>query len=285
MLKWLRLLAIPVLIAAVILVTRHYKDYDTGPKGYDARCVQENQSSLAVGSLVCSIEASQDAEAGKPHPQWWYKLLSWPEGVTAWAVLLTLYAIVWQSWETRRAADATRDAAQAALKQSDIQAAAMQQWVDVDATDCTAQKWRAATGFPFVVDLGFQAVNNTSNVLTITKIETTLNESPDETEVFRIEANAVLSTHKDSESNSYPFYIPTQYIPADRFAGGAIITLNGEVTFIDCLGTTRTQYFGGVYSCAEGYIKKLQAKGIVPDRLVKPGMYLPGHDGEEKPDS
>lgn len=96
----------PVLIAIVILVTRHYKDYDTGTKGYDARCIQENQSSLAAGSLVCSIETSQNAETGKPHPQWWDKLLSWPEGITAWAVLLTLYAIVWQAWETRKAAEA-----------------------------------------------------------------------------------------------------------------------------------------------------------------------------------
>jgi hypothetical protein len=37
-------------------------------------------------------------------PQGWHKLVAWPEGITAWAILLTLGAIAWQAWETRAAA-------------------------------------------------------------------------------------------------------------------------------------------------------------------------------------
>jgi hypothetical protein len=116
----LRLLILPALIATVILVTRHYKDYDTGPKGYDARCIQENQSSPAAGYLVCSIETSKNAQTGKPQLQWWDKLSSWPEGITAWAILLTLYAIGWQAWETRKAAEATKASADATSVQVEI---------------------------------------------------------------------------------------------------------------------------------------------------------------------
>lgn len=135
MLKWLRLLAIPALIAAVILVTRHYKDYDTGPKGYDARCIQENHSSPAAGYLVCSIETSKNAETGKPHPQWWYKLVSWPEGITAWLVLFTLYFVACQSWDTRKAASATEIAANAALKQADHMVASERAWLTAQVLD------------------------------------------------------------------------------------------------------------------------------------------------------
>ena len=43
----------------------------------------------------------------QPHengPQRWRRLVTWPEGITAWAIMLTLGAIVWQAWETRKAA-------------------------------------------------------------------------------------------------------------------------------------------------------------------------------------
>jgi hypothetical protein len=36
-------------------------------------------------------------------------LLAWPEGITCWAVIATLIVIGWQSWETRKAAEASRD--------------------------------------------------------------------------------------------------------------------------------------------------------------------------------
>jgi len=32
-------------------------------------------------------------------------LFSWPEGITAWAIIATLFVIGWQSWETRRSAE------------------------------------------------------------------------------------------------------------------------------------------------------------------------------------
>ena len=37
---------------------------------------------------------------------WWYILVTWPEGITAWAIILTLVAISLQSNETRKAATA-----------------------------------------------------------------------------------------------------------------------------------------------------------------------------------
>lgn len=44
------------------------------------------------------------------HPGWvppnWYHIFSWPEGVTTWAVILTLLAIAEQTSETRKAAEA-----------------------------------------------------------------------------------------------------------------------------------------------------------------------------------
>ncbi len=43
------------------------------------------------------------------HPASWVETFAWPNGVTAWALLLTLLAIAWQSAETRAAARATEE--------------------------------------------------------------------------------------------------------------------------------------------------------------------------------
>jgi hypothetical protein len=102
-----------VIVAAVILVARYDKNYDTGSHGYDIKCVQSSDPSSTPASLSCAINPKQNADQGQASPPWWYKLVAWPEGITAWMLVLTLAAIVWQAWETRRAADATEDAVKA----------------------------------------------------------------------------------------------------------------------------------------------------------------------------
>ena len=47
-------------------------------------------------------------------PVGWHKFVTWPEGITAWAVILTLIAIAWQSFATARAAVATENAVKTA---------------------------------------------------------------------------------------------------------------------------------------------------------------------------
>jgi len=63
------------------------------------------------------------------------KLLAWPEGITLWTVMLTMLVIGWQSWETRRAADAASSAAQAALLQADHMITSERAWMIAEAED------------------------------------------------------------------------------------------------------------------------------------------------------
>jgi hypothetical protein len=91
-------------VAAVVLMARDDKNYDTGSHGYDIKCVQSSEPSPTAASLSCTIDPKQNADQSQASPQWWHKLLAWPDGVTAWLLLLTLGAITWQSWETRKAA-------------------------------------------------------------------------------------------------------------------------------------------------------------------------------------
>lgn len=67
------------------------------------------------------------------------KLLAWPEGITVWAVLLTMLVIGWQSWETSISAKAAKEAAEAALKQAAIQEVAQRAWLTISSVNRTEQ--------------------------------------------------------------------------------------------------------------------------------------------------
>jgi hypothetical protein len=166
MLKGLVILGGVALIVAAILVAVYYQQRNAVSKGYDIKCTQPSEPASAPASLVCKIEGSQDADQGHPKPQWWNLLVAWPEGITAWLLLLTLIAIVWQAWETRKSAKATADAASAALQSVKLQEIQFRQWVEIKnwrnitasaypnverPTICVRAKIRNTTQYPLVL--------------------------------------------------------------------------------------------------------------------------------------
>jgi hypothetical protein len=105
MLKCLAIFGGGALIVAVILAAVHYQQRNATDQGYDIRCTQPSEPASAPDSLACKILPSQNTDEGKPKPPWWNVLIVWPEGITAWLLLLTLGAIGWQAWLTRRQAE------------------------------------------------------------------------------------------------------------------------------------------------------------------------------------
>ncbi|MDR5729930.1 MAG: hypothetical protein RB191_21160 [Terriglobia bacterium] len=71
-------------------------------------------------------------------PRGWRRFMAWPEGITAWAIILTLGAITWQSFETHRAATASRNAASAALEHANHIVASERAWVLVERVTMTS---------------------------------------------------------------------------------------------------------------------------------------------------
>ena len=65
------------------------------------------------------IAPQQETPEGKKGVNWFNALLSWPEGVGAIAVIMTLGAIVWQSDETRKSAEAALLGAKASIAQTE----------------------------------------------------------------------------------------------------------------------------------------------------------------------
>jgi hypothetical protein len=152
-------------------------------------------------------------------------------------------------------------------RQTDIQEAAMRQWVDVEARGAKAMRPISVEGKDiYEVRLEFMAINNTPYVLTVENIRTSIGIEADTWEIFTVETSVDLSPRKESDSNAYSFYVPAQTIKKERFEKGTVVTVNGQITFRDCLGKVRTDYFGGLYRCGQEGFVKINQLGIVPDR-------------------
>jgi hypothetical protein len=143
--KYLPIVAAVALIIAVVFVARYNKDYDASGKGYDAKCVDASEPSTGVGSFVCTIQPGQEAQNGKSGSAWWHILLTWPEGITTWAVILTLGAITWQAFLMRKHAEHFEKLAGATHKQANHMVASERAWIIV------------STSFPHGIEDGSQS--------------------------------------------------------------------------------------------------------------------------------
>ncbi len=121
------LVGIGVAIAsAVIFVTcqqqnpcRNISNQDKGEKA---------KSAIAAKSQTFDEKNVTESNSGFDCVPCRQKLLAWPEGITVWALLLTLLVVGWQSWETSISARAMNESIS-------LQKAGMQQWVEVQALE------------------------------------------------------------------------------------------------------------------------------------------------------
>lgn len=115
---WKGLALTLVLLGLAVLSASHQQHPNHKQKG--------PSQAPAVASLSGDQPKAQEETAqSQEKMQWFYVLISWPEGITAVALIVTLGAIVWQSSETRRAAEA-------ALSQGRAQMDADRGWVLIE---------------------------------------------------------------------------------------------------------------------------------------------------------
>jgi hypothetical protein len=103
MLKYWPLLLITGILAIIVGMSQYA---DSSRRRYEERAKLTKAVAVAKDD---DGQAGNNAD-GSYKPPIWAKFVTFPEGVGAWAVILTLLAIAWQSIETRTAARATRAA-------------------------------------------------------------------------------------------------------------------------------------------------------------------------------
>jgi hypothetical protein len=156
MLKILAILGLFIAVAGtIVLVTCKYQ----------SSCQKETFQAdhAATDSLVAPnlspipAKAQQDAKQRPICASCWHILLAWPTGITAWAVILTLFAISWQSAETRKAAESAMKSITLQEKQLRHVESQTRPWIGLDID----------TGFP-ANSLSIDGGGNVSTSVVIT---------------------------------------------------------------------------------------------------------------------
>lgn len=242
-------------IAAVVLVARYDENYDAGSHGYDIKCVQSSDPSATAASLSCAVSPQQETNRGQSGLQWWHKLLTWPNGITAWFLLLTLGAIIWQAWETRKAA-------QSAERQIGLQSIAMSQWVNIEPIRTVTPP---AFQNPVEVVLEFQVLNKTDYLLTVKKIEAEVFYGG-KARIFKVSGSDPVPPEKSSAEGGLPFFLTLFANRSTWSDSGAMFFVGGEVTYLDCMDIERTQEFRDMFlGYEDGRLVRKKSGGQVPE--------------------
>lgn len=95
-------------LAAVILGLTVYVSVQN-QRAAEQAVHQADQKPKAGAPSLGHEEPQENTKNPQRNPPGWYRFFTWPDGMTTWAILLTLWAIAWQSNETKKAAQASRD--------------------------------------------------------------------------------------------------------------------------------------------------------------------------------
>ena len=106
-------------ILALAVPTMPVQHQPRSQQGASERQSDANQADFPSAPIANNQTPSYYEQPRQNKPQGWHKLIAWPEGITAWAIMFTLGAIVWQAWETRKAANASKLAAEVARDSAD----------------------------------------------------------------------------------------------------------------------------------------------------------------------
>lgn len=109
-------------VCGLLLFVSFFVTYQYEKRAHDAGTADRRGQLPAVAANDAPEPRAYSKQANRNSPGWNFAHLvfGWPNGVTVWAVLVTLVVIAEQTHETRRAANATSIAAENAMVQSEL---------------------------------------------------------------------------------------------------------------------------------------------------------------------
>jgi len=233
--KYLLLIAVALVVAVTIApIAMAQQQQPSSEKHQQQRKRDTDQASPPTLPITNNQSSTYYERDDKNKPQGWHKLIAWPEGVTALAVMLTLCAIVWQAVETRRAAQSMK-------RSTDLQETALRQWVDM-------QNWRGCSSLGFegnTLDIYFDIVNPTNFVLTLETIEATIHGKHFLKRIdYELVPKKPLCIGTDFRLNEKEI-LQFKHLPLE-------IAIDGIVLFKEITGKRRPQRFSHSFACVEG---------------------------------
>jgi hypothetical protein len=109
MLKNIVFLGVLLALAVPAVANRHQVVSERSTSQSQQNTQQPSPAAAPITNNQTTAYYQQDA---KDKPVGWHKFVTWPEGFTAWLLMLTLIAIIWQAKATADAARATKNSVQ-----------------------------------------------------------------------------------------------------------------------------------------------------------------------------
>jgi len=130
-LSWKYPIAVAIILMGAVYVSRQEQ---CASDQYEKKCTQLNGGTVSPSTIYEDCE--KGADNATRHLPSWYRVFSWPDGITTWAILLTLLVVTEQTRVIRRQALSMRRqtkqltiAAKAARKSATAQMNADRAWV------------------------------------------------------------------------------------------------------------------------------------------------------------
>lgn len=220
------------------------------------------QPAAASASLACKIYPSQNTDQGEPRPPWWHKLLAWPEGITAWLLLLTLGAIIWQSWETRKAAQATE-------KSVDLAAAANSQWIKLKLLDMYSEVEPGQPDPPSAITLKcrWAILNPSAQPLTLHAVKVDIARD-DAWHVCEFDFDEIIPPGEDGQIVIVPISLSAEET-AEYLKSGVEYSIAIHTLFTGVNGRRSHQDWGDLFYFCKGRVEWNATLGKGPQREYK----------------
>jgi cell division protein FtsL len=212
----------------------------------------------AKSDQVACIEERANADE---YLDWRYSLFSFPSGITAWAIILTGFAIVWQSSETRKAAEAAQQSV-------DLAAAANTQWTELKLVDIYSSASKGHAVIPETLTLRCRwAIENPSSApLTLHNVVVSVSRD-DAWHVSEFHFEEIVSP-KSNEIFIVP--IPLNAIETtDYLSNGVEYPVSIQAAFTGVNGRIATQKWGDLYFFCKGTAEHNASLGKGPKREYK----------------
>jgi hypothetical protein len=247
--KWLIGIAAALIVASLI-VTCHYESSCEQKHHQD----HENLRGISEPVSVNHDTAREYAEECKVDAPWWYRILAWPEGATALALILTLIAITAQAILMREHAGHFEGLAKATSRQADIEEANMSQWVEAEFYGITAHGMTTIPNSNAIrtadIVLRGRVINPTPLPLTLYKVVAEICREEPVWERFEYVVSELLSPSKKEEN--YPFSVRLELNveqTANLMANRLDFAIAIHVDFIEAAGKSRSQTFRSFLRC------------------------------------
>ncbi len=214
------------------------------PRNEEARTAQRQPAIVAANGIdehPCGTSDKKDSASKPPtgnttieRTHWWIKPDWWLVIIAG----LTGMFIGWQGWETRKAADASRDGIR-------LQEAAFRQWVAVEGWSSNVIRKKDGRT---MLGISFTLVNRTGYPLTIKSGGVKF--GPDVSNSSKVKENSFLPPNTPHAIEVEFEMSPEQlrkYLKRELWSGVA-----GNVVYVGILNKTETQQFGGFLISKQG---------------------------------